>query len=262
MVKGIDIFRERFRDYPDSLVLIGGAACDEWFSRLGMNFRATKDLDIVLILEALSGEFVATMRAFIDEGGYEIRERSEDGSPVLYRFSKPADARFPAMLEIFSRLPDGISLADEQTIVPIAAGEESHSLSAILVDEDYHGLILRQREIHDGIGFANASALIPLKAKAWLDLSARKDAGENIDNQDINKHRADVFRLGATLPGDAMVELPDSIRADLSAFFAAFPEDSKEWPAILKAIKNTVGGNIRPKALRAAIQAYFILPPS
>lgn len=257
MVKGIDIFRERFRDYPKSLVLIGGAACDEWFSRLGMSFRATRDLDIVLILEAVNADFVATMRAFVDEGGYEIRERSEGGPPVLYRFSKPTDERFPAMLEIFSRLPEGISLGDDQTIIPIPGGEESHSLSAILVDADYHALIVQQQETRDGIAFANASALIPLKAKAWLDLSARKDAGEPIDAKDITKHRADVFRLAATLPGDTKVDLPDSIRTDLSAFLAAFPEESSEWPAILSAIKNTVGGNLRPTALRAAIQTFF-----
>ena len=257
MVKGIDIFRERFRDYPDSLVLIGGAACDEWFSRLSMNFRATRDLDIVLILEAVNEEFVATMRAFIDEGGYEIRERSEGGPPVLYRFSKPTDERFPAMLEIFSRLPKGISLGDDQTIVPIPAGEESHSLSAILVDADYHALIVQQQETRDGIAFANATALIPLKAKAWLDLSARKQAGESIDAKDIAKHRADVFRLAATLPGDTTVDLSDTIRTDLMAFLAAFPEDSPEWPAILSAIKNTVGGNLRPAVLRAAIQTFF-----
>ena len=64
MVKGIEIFRERFRGFPDSLVLIGGAACDEWFSRLGMTFRATRDLDIVLILEAVTDNFVSAMRAF------------------------------------------------------------------------------------------------------------------------------------------------------------------------------------------------------
>jgi hypothetical protein len=259
MVKGIDIFRERFREYPDSLVLIGGAACDEWFSRLGMNFRATKDLDIVLILEAVNEEFVATMRAFIDEGGYEIRERSEEGPPVLYRFSKPTDPRFPAMLEIFSRLPDGISLADDQTIVPIPAREESHSLSAILVDANYHALILQQQETRDGITYANATALIPLKAKAWLDLTARKLAGENIDAKDISKHRADVFRLAATLPGDSMVELPSAIRSDITSFMSAFPDDSPDWPAILSAIKNTVGGNLRPAALRSAIQTFFQL---
>jgi len=259
MVKGIDIFRERFRGFPEALVLIGGAACVEWFSRLGMAFRATRDLDIVLILEALSEDFVAAMRGFIDEGGYEIRERSEGGPPVLYRFSKPTDDRFPAMLEIFSRLPEGISLADDQTIVPIPTGQDSQSLSAILVNADYHALIRQQRESRDGIAFATATALIPLKAKAWLDLSARQLAGEAIDTKDIAKHRADVFRLAATLPGDTTVQLPDAIRADLAAFLGAFPDDSPEWSAILSAIKNTVGGNLRPAALRSAIQTFFIL---
>lgn len=257
MIKGIDIFRERFREFSEALVLIGGAACDEWFSRLGMTFRATRDLDIVLILEAVNSDFVTTMRAFVDEGGYEIRERSEGGPPVLYRFSKPTNDQFPAMLEIFSRLPDDISLADDQTIVPITGGEENHSLSAILVDADYHALIREQRETRDGIAFANATALIPLKAKAWLDLSTRKEAGENIDSKDIAKHRADVFRLAATLPGDTTVELPGTILTDLATFLAAFPDDSPEWPAILSAIKNTVGGNLKPAALRAAIQTYF-----
>jgi len=262
MIKGIDIFRERFRDFPDSLVLIGGAACDEWFSSLGMTFRATRDFDIVLILEAVTDDFVATMRAFIKEGGYAIRQRSEGGPPILYRFSKPADDRFPTMLEIFSRLPEGISLIEDQTIVPIPMSEADHSLSAILVDNDYYHLIRQHHEVRDGIPFATAAALIPLKAKAWLDLSNRKQAGEAIDAKDIAKHRADVFRLAATLPGDTTVEQPDSIRADLDEFLTAFPENSPEWPAILSSIKNTVGRSLQPAQLRSAIQTYFLLPPS
>jgi hypothetical protein len=244
-------------------VLIGGAACDEWFSRLSMTFRATRDLDIVLILEAVDADFVAALRGFIDEGGYAIRERSEGGPPVLYRFSKPKDERFPAMLEIFSRLPEGITLAEDQTIIPIPTGADRHSLSDILVDADYHALIRQQRETRDGLAFATATALIPLKAKAWLDLSARSQlAGKTVDARDITKHRADVFRLAATLPRDTTVELPGPIRADLAAFLAAFPEESPEWPAILSAIKNTVGGNLKPAALRTAIGSFFLLSPS
>ena len=48
---------------------------------------------------------------------------------------------------------------------------------------------------------ANASALIPLKSKAWLDLTRRKSAGESIDSRNVAKHRNDIFRLAATLPG-------------------------------------------------------------
>lgn len=46
MVRGLDLFRERFRLFQGMITLIGGAACDEWFTTNGMNFRATDDLDL------------------------------------------------------------------------------------------------------------------------------------------------------------------------------------------------------------------------
>lgn len=260
MIRGIDLFRERFRDYEESLILIGGAACDDWFARQGLGFRATRDLDIVLVLEAVNPDFVAAMRQFIADGEYEIRQRSEEGPPVLYRFVKPADERFPYMLEIFSRLPDGITLGEDQTIVPIPLGEDTHSLSAILVDDAYHALLLEHSEPRDGISFATATALIPLKAVAWLDLTERKARGEKIDAKDIAKHRADVFRLAGTLPDGPGPELPQKIRDDVGRFLAAFPDDSLEWPSILASVKATLGGNLKPATLRGAILTYFRIP--
>ena len=57
MIRGLDLFRDRFRAHGDSLVLIGGGACDEWFTRQGLNFRTTRDLDIVLLVEAVDPGF-------------------------------------------------------------------------------------------------------------------------------------------------------------------------------------------------------------
>lgn len=110
---------------------------------------------------------------------------------------------------------------------------------------------------NDGIPFASVTALIPLKAHAWLDLTARREAGEDVDSDDIAKHRADVFRLAGTLPGEPCPELPQPILTDLIAFLNAFPEDSTEWPAILASVKNTLGTGLRPVVLRTAIQTYF-----
>lgn len=259
MIRGLDIFRERFRDHEGSLILIGGAACDDWFTRLGLSFRPTKDLDIVLVLEAVNADFVASLRQFIEDGGYEIRQRSEDGPPVLYRFAKPKDERFPHMLEIFSRAPEGIIPGEDQTIIPIPVGEDAHSLSAILVDADFNALIREHSEPRDGIAFATATALIPLKSRAWLDLSERKAKGENVDSKDIAKHRNDVFRLAGTLPDGAGPELPQVIREDVRRFLEAFPGDSPDWKAILDSIKVTLGGTLKPASLRTAVQTYFRL---
>ena len=65
---GIELFRDYFQDYADQYVLIGGAACDISFGNNEVDFRATKDLDIVLIVEALTVEFAERFWDFIREG--------------------------------------------------------------------------------------------------------------------------------------------------------------------------------------------------
>jgi len=47
MIKGLDIFKEFFRDYQEQYVLIGGAACDIVFQEADLPFCATKNLDNV-----------------------------------------------------------------------------------------------------------------------------------------------------------------------------------------------------------------------
>ena len=74
MVKGLEIFREHFRDYADRYVLIGGAACDIAMTGAGLEFRATEDLDIVLYVETLDAAFVRVFWEFVRAGGYEVQE--------------------------------------------------------------------------------------------------------------------------------------------------------------------------------------------
>lgn len=48
MLRGINKFRERFAGREGECVLIVGGACDLLFGEAGQDFRATKDLDLVL----------------------------------------------------------------------------------------------------------------------------------------------------------------------------------------------------------------------
>ena len=70
MVNGLDIFRGHFHGYADRYVLIGGTACEIAMASAGLSFRATKDLDIVLFVEALDAVFVWAFWAFVLAGGY------------------------------------------------------------------------------------------------------------------------------------------------------------------------------------------------
>lgn len=217
MVKGLDIFREHFRKYADRYVLIGGAACDIAMTGAGLAFRATKDLDIVLCVEALDAAFVQAFWAFVRAGGYEVQENSTGGKQ-FYRFQKPTNEDYPFMLELFSRQPDVLQVANGSHLTPLPIEEDLSSLSAILLDNDYYAFIRAGTKEVDGLPMVGAAHLIALKARAWLDLTERERNGEEIDSKAIKKHKNDVFRLYQILDPASDPAAPDVVKRDLHNF--------------------------------------------
>lgn len=229
-MRGIDKFRERFKDHEGEYVLIGGGACDLLFGEAGQNFRATKDLDLVLLVEALTPEFGRTFWSFIREGRYENKQKSI-GKPQFYRFSKPKDPSFPAMLELFARTD--VDLRDaESGLAPIHIDDEVSSLSAILLDEEYYRLLIDNRTSADGIAILSVEGLIPFKAKAWLDLSARRADGQTVDEKSVRKHRNDICRLAVLLTGGERPTISEAIRADMQRFMEAYESDPVDPKAL------------------------------
>ena len=224
MVKGLDVFRNYFRNYSNCYILIGGTACDLAMEEAGLPFRATKDLDIVLCIEVIDRDFIQAFWDFIRLGGYQIQEKAS-GKKQFYRFTNPADKSFPYMLELFSRKPDALAIADESHLTPIPTEEEVASLSAILLDDGYYSFIVSGKKEKDGLQAIGADRLIPLKAKAWLDLNYRKQQGATIDSKSIRKHRNDVFRLYRIAEPGKTVSLPTNIAKDLQLFFSLIPNE-------------------------------------
>jgi len=225
VVRGLDVFREQFAGHADQLVLIGGTAATLAMEEAGLEFRTTKDLDIVLHIEALSPSFAEVFWRFVEAGGYEIRQASDTGKPVFYRFQKPADERFPVMLELFCRMPDGIKLAEGSHLTPIPIEEAAASLSAILLDAAYYEFILAGRKEVDGLPWVGEDRLIPLKASAWLDLGERQTQGEPVDSKNIRKHANDVLRLSQLLAPDVRIVVAPRIAQDLSRFLDGIEAD-------------------------------------
>ena len=219
MVKGLDIFRAHFQEYADRYVLIGGTACDIAMTSAGLTFRATKDLDIVLCVEALDAAFVQAFWAFVRLGGYQAQEKST-GQRQFYRFQKPANENYPFMLELFSRQPDVLHVAEGSHLTPLPMEEDLSSLSAILMDTDYYGFIRSGRQVVDGLPVVGAAHLVPLKARAWLDLTQREENGEMIDSRAIKKHKNDVFRLFQILDPAIDPAAPDAVKNDLRDFIS------------------------------------------
>ena len=214
MVKGIDRFKAYFRDYTDQYVLIGGAACDISFGSNNAEFRATRDLDVVLIAEALTREFEQRFWEFIRDGGYQNRAKSS-GASQFYRFDKPTQEGFPAMIELFARTE--YILEDGAELTPIHIDDSISSLSAILLNDSYYDALLRGRDVIDGFSILRHSWLIPFKAKAWLDLNERNRRGEHVDSRNLKKHRNDIIRMAAELVLERC-ELPEEVKSDMANF--------------------------------------------
>lgn len=229
---GLDTFTQHFKEFNDQYIVIGGAACDDLFREREITFRATKDIDLVVVVEALNDFFIEHFWKFIREGRYERNEVAE--KLQFYRFINPGSGNFPVQVELFSRKPDFISQKKGMRFTPIPANEDISSLSAILMDDDYYRFTIEHSEKSGVLHRADDLALICLKAKAWLDLSKRKDRGENVDSKQIRKHKNDVFRLIAILPANRQIDLPANIRDDVALFIEYMVKNPPDTKAMFK----------------------------
>lgn len=217
MVRGFDSFKRWFSGYESNYTIIGGTACDLIMTDMNQDFRATKDIDIVLIIEALSPEFGLRFWDYIKQAGYEHCNKS-NGKPQFYRFTKPSSPDYPAMIELFSRKTDVINLPEDAVLTPIPMDEDVSSLSAILLDDNYYEFLKSGKFVLDGVTILDAVHIIPFKMKAWLDLSERKQKGESIDSKNIRKHKNDIFRLSELITAETLIEVPSSIFQDIKDF--------------------------------------------
>lgn len=225
MVTGFESFKKWFKGYEKEYVIIGGAACDLIMSREELSFRATKDLDIVILVEALTPSFGKRLWDYILIGEYEHLNKST-GKPQFYRFSSPKSSEYPAMIELFSREVDSIDLPDDAVLTPLPIDGDLSSLSAILLNRSYYDFLLEGQMIIEEVPVLRPEYIIPFKAKAWLDLVKRSSDGERIDSRSIRKHKNDVFRLAILISEEVTIPLPIEIKADMESFIGAMKEES------------------------------------
>ncbi len=254
MVRGLDIFRTYFKNFSGSYVIIGGTACDQQFAERGLVFRATKDIDLVLVIEALDIAFVKQFWEFIKAGDYD-QKQVEEKERKYYRFANPADENFPVLIELFSKRPEMIQEIEGMHLTPIPAEADLSSLSAILLDEDYYQFTLANIQQMDDLPVASAEALIALKTSAFLNMLQRKEAGEKIDSKNIKKHKNDILRLAITLTADSKVKSTDKIKSDISTYIEKM---KAEKPDVRNMFKEMGIEALEPDDLLDQLQSTFL----
>ncbi|HLT41835.1 MAG TPA: hypothetical protein VKZ95_03945 [Sphingobacteriaceae bacterium] len=177
----------------------------------GLKARSTKDIDIILVVEAISSDFIQAFWRFVKDGNYNRKEVSDD-ERQYYRFMDPEFIDFPYQLELFSRNPNIIDRDADTHLRPIPVNDDLSSLSAILMDDGMYEFIMKHSEVVENIHRAKTEALIVLKAKAYLEISARIEQGVKEDSKNLKKHKNDVFKLAMLLTSEDRFELPESIK--------------------------------------------------
>lgn len=149
MVTGIESFKEWFKGNESQYAIIGGTACDILMTEEGLDFRATKDIDLVLIIEAVDVAFGRKFWDYVKQAGYEHCNKSS-GVPQFYRFSHPTSNRYPAMIELFTRKLDAIQLPDDAVLTPLPMDEDMQKfvdrMKNETVDVKQFGLVGRTKE--------------------------------------------------------------------------------------------------------------------
>ena len=226
-MEGLEKFREAFAEFSDNYVVIGGTACDIAMTGTVVRPRATHDIDMIVIVENMTEAFGERFWQFVREAGYrpEKRKQTDDESPKyeLYRFLDGKEG-YPEMIELLSRHSDIFGEPHGIIIEPLPIGEDVSSLSAIIMDDDFYNFTIAHSKLTNGIRHADSTALIALKAKAYMNLIADKQAGKHVNSKDIKKHRSDVLK-NVVIMEDNEIIAPESIVACIRDFVTSIRND-------------------------------------
>lgn len=214
---GLENFRAHFKGFEDHYVIIGGTACSLLVENVGLNFRATKDIDVVLLVENLSAAFAKHFWEFINLGEYSNISKSTDHRN-FYRFEKPLKPDYPIMIELFARKPGELPLLEGSHLLPLHIADDISSLSAILLDDDYYNFMKQGVRVISGISLLDEYHLIPFKAKAWCELSNRNKSGEVGLTKHIKKHRKDIIVLYSLTKASDTITLYGQVLHDMRTF--------------------------------------------
>ena len=154
---------------------------------------------------------------------------------VFYSFVGGVEG-YPSQIEILSKPVGGIGQPADYHIEYIETDEDYSHLSAIILDPDYYAYLTTHYVIREGIRYASPDSLICLKTLAYMNLSAEKAAGKQVNSDDLKKHRRDVMMAVASLDPTEVFEVSAHIKEVLNSFVQAIAD-----PQISQSIAASLG---------------------
>lgn len=230
MVNGLDIFAEKLKAYADNFIIVGWTACSLEMNDAGINFRATNNIDMIVIVEDLSADFGKAFWNFIKDGRYEFWKSEE--TTHFFRFLNPKNSSYPKMIKLFSRKQDWIPDDMVGKYTKIVVNDEISSLSAILLDDEYYRFLKEGAEIVNDLPVLKPIYLIAFKAKAHVDLTRKHSEGQHINERDLKKHKNDILRLVQLLNPNETIKVAESVKIDMQNFFDLIEKENMDMKVL------------------------------
>ena len=174
------------------------------------------------------------------EGGYRPeRRKQEEGETLKYELYRFVNGRpdYPEMIELLSRHPDILGEPKGLNIEPLPTSEDTSSLSAIIMDDDFYHFTIEHSKLTNGLRHADSATLIALKSRAYLDLLQDKADGKHVNSKDIKKHRSDVLKNVVILE-DSQITAPEPIVACIKEFVVSI---RNEWETLSEPLAKALG---------------------
>ncbi|ENP3611606.1 hypothetical protein ACDC01_004623 [Salmonella enterica] len=200
---GQDFLSNYLGSYTNDYVLIGGNACVLNFEKIKVEFRATADLDIVLIVDNENDKFYAHLCNYLVENGYTgglYRCKENDSCAYRFTLKGPQKVERPKIIELFSKKPDYFDAdkSEKLHITPIETEEGISNLSAILLDDEVYNFVIKHKCKIDNVSTVNLHCLFGLKSIAWHNNEVLYSEGK-VKEVNVYKHPADMVRIATVL---------------------------------------------------------------
>src|SRR5574344_759752 len=219
-VYGIERIREFLGNFKSNYIIIGGTATNINLEESALEGRTTHDIDMIVVCEAVTKEYLESFWKMIRTAGYEPGVINTDNGykRTFYRFDKPKDSSFPKYIELFCRIPESIVLPEDIRIVHISNNyDDLSSFSAIMMDDEYYNFAIKHSTQMQGVQVLDKFALIVFKSKAFVNNLTRKKSGQHVHQEDI--------------------DLPETIANDMRLFIRTIAD----YPINTKNISNYMG---------------------
>lgn len=222
-VYGLERIQEYLGEFKSNYVIIGGTATNINLEAEQFIGRTTHDIDMIVVCEAMSAAYIKRFWEMVRAAGYQPDViNTENGfKRTFYRFDNPTDKTYPKYIELFCRVPDAIEVPEDIHLVHLGNDwDYLSSFSAIMMNDAYYHFAVSHSHELMGVQVLDKFALVVLKAKAYVSNFDRKQSGGHVQQDDIDKHKKDVYRVSQIIDEvNETVSLPDSIKQDMLKFF-------------------------------------------